>query len=186
MDRLDATLAAIDAANAADPARDAGEPAALLYGRRMSQTLAGFAPGASDHLAIACRGHHIERWTRPRADWPEGKAGYFAWREGLKRFHADRVAGIMAAAGWPDSDGARVAAIIRKEALKRDPEVQTFEDVICLTFIAWEFAAFAAKHPYDKVRDIVVKTGRKMSPAGRAAALAQGLPDDLAAALEGR
>jgi hypothetical protein len=186
MDRLTATLAAIDAANAADPAREQGEPAALVYGRRMSATLAAFAPGASDHLAVACRGHHIERWTQPRADWPEGKAGYLAWRETLKRFHADRVAGIMAAEGWAEADAARVAAIIRKEGLKRDPEVQTFEDVICLTFMAFEFAPFAAKHPPEKVRDIVAKTGRKMSAAGRAAALASGLPDDLAAALEGR
>ncbi len=78
--RLEAVLAAIDEANAADPAREDGEPAALLYGRRMSEVLEDFAPAASDHLKIACRGQHIERWTRPRADWPEGKAGYLRWR----------------------------------------------------------------------------------------------------------
>ncbi len=49
----------------------------------------------------------------------------------------------------------------------------------------WGFADFATKHPPEKIRDILAKTGRKMSPAGREAARALGLPPDLAAALEG-
>jgi hypothetical protein len=181
--RLAAVLAAIDAANAADPTREGDEAAELLYGRRMSETLAAFRPGASVHLAIAARGQHVERWTRPRGDFPEGKAGYLAWREGLKRFHAGRVAGFMEAAGFPASDRERVAGLIRKEGIKRDPEAQALEDVICLVFCRWYFAPFAAKHPRDKVLDIVAKTGRKMSAEGRAAALALGLPADVAAAL---
>lgn len=183
--RLTAVLAAIDAANAADPRREDGEPTELLYARRMSATLADFAPDASIHLAIAARGQHIERWTRPRSDAPEGKAGYLAWREDLKRFHAERVAGLMAEAGWPEPDRARTAALIRKEGLKRDPEAQALEDVICLTFMRWYFADFAAKHPADKVLDIVAKTARKMSPAGRAAALALAPPPEVAALLAG-
>jgi len=98
--------------------------------------------------------------------------------------HADRVAGIMAGIGWPQADRDRVAALIRKEGIKRDAEAQTLEDVICLAFIAHEFAAFAAKHPPEKVLDIVAKTGRKMSPQGRDAARALGLPAEIAAALE--
>ncbi len=185
-ERLEAVLIAIDAANAADPACEDGEPAAFLYGRRMSEVLDDFAPGASDHLKIACRGQHIERWTRPRADWPEGRSGYLRWREELKRYHADRVSALMAEGGWPEEDRARVAALIRKERLKRDPEAQTLEDVACLVFMCWYFAPFAAGHEPEKIRDIVAKTGRKMSPRGREAALALGLPADLAAALEGR
>ena len=38
--RLDMALAAIDAANAADPTLENGRPAALLYGERMSDELA--------------------------------------------------------------------------------------------------------------------------------------------------
>lgn len=183
-DPVAAVLDAIDAANAADPAQDGGQPAALLYGRWMSETLAAFAPGASAHLRIAARGHHIERWTSKRADYPEGRAGYLRWREDLKRFHGQRVAGIMATLGWPQAGCDRVAALIRKEGIKRDAEAQTLEDVICLVFIAHEFPAFAAKHPADKVLDIVAKTGRKMSPQGRDAARAPGLPAEIAAALE--
>lgn len=182
-DRLAAVLAAIDAANAADPAREDGQPAELLYGRRMSEVLAEFAPAASVHLRIAARGQHVERWTRPRSAAPDGRAGYLRWREELKRFHAGRVEGFMADAGWPGPDRERVASLIRKEGIKRDAEAQTLEDVICLVFIRWYFADFAGKHPQEKVRDIVAKTGRKMSPEGRRAALALGLPDDIAAAL---
>jgi len=174
-------LAAIDAANAADPTQEDGQPAALLYGRRMSATLETFRPDASDHLAIACRGQHVERWTRPRADWPEGRKGYLDWRAGLKAFHADRVAGFMADAGWPQPDRDRVAGLIRKEGLKRDAEAQALEDVACLVFMRWHFDAFAAKHPREKVIDIVAKTGRKMSADGRAAALRLPLPEDVAA-----
>jgi Domain of unknown function (DUF4202) len=182
--RLEAVLAAIDAANAADPARQDGEPAALVYGRRMSEVLDDFAPGASDHLKIACRGQHIERWTRPRADWPEGRAGYLRWRTELKAYHAERVMALMAEAGWPEPNRARVGSLIRKEGLKRDPEAQTLEDVACLVFMRWYFAPFAETQSTEKIVGIVAKTGRKMSAEGRVAALALGLPDHLAAALE--
>ncbi len=68
--RLAAVLAAIDAANAADPGLEPdgeGEaPAALLYGQRMSGELARVAPEASELLRIAARGQHIERWRMPR------------------------------------------------------------------------------------------------------------------------
>ena len=79
--RRAAVLAAIDAANAADPHLDAdGRPVELVYGERMSAELARLAPDASDHLVIAARGQHVERWKLPREDYPEGRAGYLAWR----------------------------------------------------------------------------------------------------------
>ena len=63
--RFDAVIAAIDAANARDPTTieidGRREPAELVYGRRMSETLARLAPDASEHLRIAARGQHIER-----------------------------------------------------------------------------------------------------------------------------
>ena len=78
--RLEAVLMAIDAANAADPTlAEEGQqqvPAALLYGRRMSAELQRDCPEASEHLKIAARGQHIERWTMQRASYPEGRAGY--------------------------------------------------------------------------------------------------------------
>ncbi len=90
----------------------------------------------------------------------------------------------MAESGWPEADRARVGSLVRKEGLKRDAEAQTLEDVACLVFMRWYFAPFAEIQGPEKIVDIVAKTGRKMSPQGRAAALALGLPARLAKALE--
>ena len=116
-DRLQCALSAIDAANARDPNLEAGGPAELVYGRRMSEALAAFAPGASEALQIAVRGQHIERWLNPRRDYPDGKAGYLAWRNAAKRRHAERAAEIMAACGYDDAAIARAGALVRKEQL---------------------------------------------------------------------
>ena len=163
-DRLQCALGAIDAANARDLNLEAGEPAELVYGRRMSEALAAFAPGASEALQIAVRGQHIERWLMPRRDYPEGKAGYIAWRNAAKRRHAERVAEIMESCGYDAAAIARAGALVRKERLRADAEAQTLEDVACLVFLRYYAANFAAKHPEEKVLDILVKTQRKMSP----------------------
>ncbi|TQV78541.1 DUF4202 domain-containing protein [Denitrobaculum tricleocarpae] len=186
--RLEAVLAAIDEANAADPTLEDDEtgrqPAALLYGRRMSSELARICPEASDILKIAARGQHIERWKTPRSSFPEGKAGYFAWRKGQGAAHGARLAGLMAAAGYDEADCARVGQLLRKEGLKRDAEVQMLEDVICLVFLRWYFADFAEGREPDQIFRIVSKTARKMSAEGRARVAAEfDLPPELAPAL---
>jgi hypothetical protein len=183
--RLEAVLAAIDAANAADPTTGPdGRPEALVYGERMSAELARLAPEASEHLRIAVRGQHIERWKSPRSSYPEGRAGYLAWRTDLARAHAERVGGLMAAAGYGEADRARVASLLRKEGIKRDPEAQMLEDVACLVFLRWYFADFAAKHAEEDVLRILTRTARKMSAEGRARAAAElYLPPAQAAAL---
>lgn len=182
-----AVLERIDAANAADPERTTdgavAQPAALLYGRRMSAELVEFCPDASEHLRIAVRGQHIERWTMPRETYPEGREGYLRWRADLGRFHAGRVAGLMREAGYGLADCDRVARIIGKEGIKRDPEVQALEDVACLVFMRWYFADFAAGRDPQQVHRIVARTARKMSPTGRAAAARLPLPPELAPAL---
>ena len=173
---LQSALAAIDAANALDPNLEAGEPAGLVYGRRMSGALAAFAPEASEPLRIAVRGHHIERWKSPRREFPDGKAGYIAWRNVAKRRHAERLAEILAGCGCDAALIARVGALVRKERLRSDGEAQTLEDVACLVFLHYYAESFAAKHARDKALGILVKTQRKMSPRARAAALDFGLP----------
>lgn len=184
MGNLKAALAAIDAANAADPTQEDGQPAALLYGERMSAELARQYPDAPDILQIAARGQHVERWLLPRSDYPEGKTGYLNWRREQGRRHAERVAGIMAEAGYDRDAQDRVGVLLRKEGIKRDAEVQALEDVICFVFLRHYFAPFAAKHAPEAVRDIVAKTARKMSPPARARALEEfKLPPDLAAAV---
>lgn len=183
---LEAVIAAIDRVNAADPSLEpvTRQPAALVYGRRMSEELKRICPDASEHLRIAARGQHIERWKLPRSAYPDGREGYHAWRRAQARAHGNRVAELMVAAGYREADGARVAQMLRKEGIKRDPEVQMLEDVICLVFLRWYFADFAARHDRAKVFDIVAKSARKMSAEGRARVAAElDLPPELAPAL---
>lgn len=187
-DRLARVFAAIDAANAADPNRaptPAGDqPAELVYGRRMSERLASLAPDASEPLQIAARAQHIERWTRPRRTYPDGRVGYLTWRRDLKDFHAQRVGEIMRACGYDDAAIARVGALVRKERLKVDAEAQTLEDVACLVFLEHYFGDFAPKIDDEKLADILAKTWEKMSAAGHAAALAMNPPRRIVELLE--
>jgi hypothetical protein len=146
-------------------------PAAVVYGERMTAWLARLAPEASEHLAIAVRGQHVRRFDVPRSTYPMDKPGYFAWRNALKRHHAEVVGAIMANLGYAEADVGRVGAMIRKEGIKRDPETQTLEDCACLVFLEFESVEFLAKYPDDKIVDIVAKTWAKMSEVGHAQAL---------------
>ncbi len=179
--RLDHVFAAIDAANAQDPNLEDGTPAALLYGQRMTAEQQRLFPDASDALRIACRGQHIERWTLPRDAFPMDRAGYLRWRQEQGRRHADRVAGIMQQAGYDAEDLDRARRMLTKQGLKRDPEVQALEDVICFTFIRWYLGDFAAEQPDDKMPRIIERTAAKMSPQGRRRALEEfDIPDAFA------
>lgn len=175
-DRLARALALVDHANAADPKGEA-----LIYGQRMSAELDRLFPGASEILQVAARGQHVERWLLPRSDYPEGKVGYLEWRREQGRRHAARVAEILSEAGFPAEDGVRVGVLLRKEGIKRDPEVQALEDVICFVFLKFHFADFAAERDAAQTLDIVQKTARKMSETGRARVLQEfQLPEPLA------
>jgi hypothetical protein len=186
--RLAAALAAIDAANACDPntieVNGRREPNELVYGRRMSETLGRMAPDASEHLHIAARGQHIERWTSPRKSYPDGRAGYLAWRNALKAYHAQRLGEIMAAAGYGSDDVARVGSLVRKERLKLDAEAQALEDVVCVVFLEHYIGGFMAKTGDDKLAGILAKTWNKMSERGHQHALKLNLPSSIPRLLE--
>ena len=172
--RRDETFELIDRANAKDPntVSDDGRerPSELVYGERMTAALERFCEEPGDHLHIAVRAQHIERWTCRRKSYPEGRAGYLKWRSDLKSFHAERAGELMREAGFEDPDIERVGALIRKERLKRDPEAQMLEDVACLVFLEHYAGDFIAGHDDEKVMGILAKTARKMSPDGLAAA----------------
>ncbi|MBQ4826515.1 DUF4202 domain-containing protein [Leisingera sp. HS039] len=181
--QLTQVLAAIDAANAQDPNHEDGQPAALLYGQRMSEQQMRLFPDASEALQIAARGQHVERWKLQRSSYPEGRAGYLAWRKAEAEHHAQVVSALMQEAGYGADDANTAARMLRKEGIKRDDQVQALEDIICFVFLKWYFTPFAAKHPADKVQRIVKKTARKMSPEARARVLTEfDLPEDLAGA----
>lgn len=174
-DRLTAALAAIDAANADDPhtivVDGLERPKELAQAVMMTRWVRRLSPDSSDAQLIAARAHHLRRWTIPRDDYPRDRAGYLRWRSALGRQHADDVAAIMRRAGYDDEDIARVQAIVRKQGLGRDPEVQVHEDALCLVFLETQFDALAAQlADDDKMIDILRKTAKKMSPEGLAAA----------------
>jgi hypothetical protein len=180
MPALEATLAAIDAANAEDPRKVDGRAFESLYAERMSARLAAIYPDASDLLKIAARAQHLRRWDIPRGDYPEGRRGYNDWRRACRIHHATLVGEIMRANGYDDAAIAHVGALIRKEQLKKDPESQALENVAAVVFLEHYFEDFLAKYDgYDdgKIVDILGKTLCKMSPKGHAAALALPLPE---------
>jgi len=177
-------MARIDAVHAEDPEKEGGQPKELVYAQRMSAWLARLAPQASESLRLATRCQHLRRWAIPRASYPEGKVGYLSWRKQESLAHAALAGEILAAAGYDAEAVKRVQSLVKKERIKHDPEAQALEDVTCLVFLEHEFAPFAAKHPDEKVIDILRKTWPKMSPQGQAAALQLKLPAPLRVLVE--
>jgi hypothetical protein len=177
-ERFARAIARFDAANGADPNREAVDghprPKELLYAERLTAMLGRFAPDASEVILLAARCQHIERWKIPRADYAMTRAGYHQWRTRLRDFHADLAADILHEVGYDDATIVRVRSLIRKEALKSDPEAQSLEDVVDLVFLESYLEGFVATHAaYDEAKfvDILRKTARKMSARGREAAL---------------
>ena len=177
-DRLAAAFAAIDEANAADPVRITvrGEerPKELAHAELVVDWVRRLRPDASEALLLAARSSHVRRWELPRSTEPEGRAGYLRWKRRLQQHHSDVAASLLTSVGYDDATIDRVRSIVRKEALRSDPEVITLEDALSLVFVETQFTGLADRLDEDHMVDVVVKTLRKMSPEGRAAAL--GIP----------
>jgi len=165
-DRFERATAKIDAANATDP-----HGKELVYSQRMTQWLERIAPDASEALRLAARAQHIKRWKIPRSEYPMDRQGYHRWRTRLYDFHADETGEILREVEYDDATIARVKSLIRKEGLKRDPEMQVLEDVICLVFLENYFHEFALDKDEAKLIGIVQRTWKKMSERGREEAL---------------
>ena len=182
-DQLIEAIARFDAVNAEDPNQETIDgvqrPKELVYAERMSAWLDKLAPDASEVVRLAVRAQHIRRWTVEREGYPMDRAGYRKWRTDLGKFHAEMAGSILREVGYGDETVARVQALLRKERLKADPEVQLLEDVACLVFLDHYFAEFARKHDAEKLVGIVRKTWRKMSPRGHEAARGLRFPPDL-------
>ncbi|UOQ71190.1 DUF4202 domain-containing protein [Hymenobacter cellulosilyticus] len=181
--RFPAALAQFDAANAEDPNQETDAdgrtwPKELLYGHRMSACLTRVAPEAPEAVQLAARCQHIRRWAIPRQDFSMDRVGYHQWRNTLKKYHAEVAGQILTGVGYDAETIARVQALLQKQQLTRDPDVQLLEDVICLVFLEYYFLDFARQHPEEKVIDIVQKTWGKMTPSGHQLALQLPLPKE--------
>lgn len=184
-DRFTRAIAAIDAANAADPTIiviDGQErPKELAHAELVTEWVHRLDSDPSEPLRLVARAHHLRRWTIPRASYPSGRSGYLKWRKTLHEQHALEVAEILEQVGYDDATVARVQDLVRKRGLGKDPEVQTLEDALCLVFVQTQFRALAARLDSETLVGVIEKTKRKMSP--RAVELALGLdltPDERA------
>jgi hypothetical protein len=180
--RLDDAFAAIDAANADDPntivVRGERRPKEQAHAELAVEWIRRLDPDPSDALLLAARAHHVRRWDIPRSSEPDGRAGYLKWKRRLQQHHADLVAQILGGAGVEPATIERVQSLVKKERLKSDPEVQTLEDALCLVFIETQFNDLTAQLGEEHMVDVVAKTLRKMTAAGRNAALELPLDDE--------
>jgi hypothetical protein len=170
VETVDRARAAIDAANAEDPHRGHGEPLAMLQGRLAEEWVVRLQPEASTALRLAARAHHLRRWVVPRSTYPEGRAGYLRWRRDQKQRHADELRDILGRTGLETPVVDRATAIVAKVGLGSDPEVQVFEDAVCLTFLETQLGDTADRLDRDLMVGVIAKTLAKMSDAGKAAA----------------
>jgi Domain of unknown function (DUF4202) len=176
--RLADALAAIDTANTGDPntieVRGEVRPKEQAHAELMTEWLGRLDPDATDAQHLAARAHHLRRWSLPRSDFPEGRAGYLRWRTVLKKQHAEEVASILTDVGYDAATIEATQRIIRKERLASDPQVQTHEDALCLVFLETQLADLVDAQGDEKMIDIIQKTVAKMSP--RAVELSTELP----------
>lgn len=191
-DKFQRALAAIDEAHSQDPnlttitepnAETKSIPYELHYAQKMTSYLDAYNPSASEPLRLAIRAQHLRRWEVPRSSYPATKVGYLNWRTFLKNRQADQARQICLDAGYSDDEAGRVAALVRKEGLKRkttttdetaeteEDETQILEDVACLVFLDDQFAAFEKTLDEEKVIGILRKTWGKMSDKGHRMAL---------------
>jgi len=148
----------------------------LEHARAVTRWVGHLQPDTSPALALAARAQHIGRWRVPRDSYPANRAGYLRWRADLQAYHAEQTADILRDCGFEDAFAARVSSLMRKEGLGEDPEAQALEDALCLAFIERQLVDFSTRHAEPKLRRILGKTWRKMSPAAREIAMALDLP----------
>ena len=175
----DHVIAAIDAAHSLDPTSHtlpSGEtvPYELHYAEQMTLYLSKLSSTPpSSPLSIAIRAQHFRRWEVPRSSYPEGRTAYLKWRTDQKTRAATQVKQICLDNGITEDEANRVAALIRKENLKKDDETQQLEDAACLVFLDNQFEGFERgfEGGEEKMLGILRKTWGKMSERGRQEAL---------------
>jgi hypothetical protein len=177
-ERFKLAIALFDDANAQDPNLDEGQPKELLYAQRMTEMIGRFAPEAGEVAQLAVRAQHIRRWTVPRGSYPLGKPGYFAWRTGLYKFHAETAGELMRQVGYDEATIEQVKVAVGKQGIKTNPDTQMLEDVSSLVFMEHYLLGFADQHAEyseEKWLGIIRKTWKKMSDRGHAFATSGGI-----------
>src|SRR5215467_10465812 len=103
--RFEAAIRRFDEENGRDPNQISidgiSRPRELVYAQWLTDWVLKLCPNASEELRLAARSQHLCRWTVPRESYPMTRAGYLQWREGLKKFHAQRAGEILREVGYP-------------------------------------------------------------------------------------
>lgn len=165
--RYDAAVAAIDAANAADPnivdVRGRQVALALIHGQLAAEWVDQLVAEPDEALLLAARAHHLRRWELPRDSYPAGRPGYLRWRKDQKNRHAHDVADVLAPLGYAPPDIERVQRLVRRESVDG---AQAVEDAACLVFIETQLATFSTRVDHELLIGVIRKTARKMSARG--------------------
>jgi len=174
-ERFKRALARFDEENSRDPHRElvngVEQPRELIYAKWLTDWLLRLCPDASEELRLAARCQHLRRWEVPRNSYPMTRVGYLQWREGLKKFHAQKAGEILSEVGYLELVIMRVQSLNLKKDFPKDLETRALEDALCLVFLEHQFADLAAKTAEDKMINAVQKTWKKMTEKARAEAL---------------
>jgi hypothetical protein len=159
-------------------------PAEWLYTQRLLEKANMVYPDASEALIIAVYCQHLYRWEIKRSDYPEGRIGYFQWRNFLGDYQAEKAKGILKMSGYSDNFILDVANILKKLNIHRLDEARKLEDIVCLVFLEFYINDFMKGKPEAQLIQIVQKTWGKMSVHGHHIALQLNLPESTRRILE--
>ena len=173
--RFEAAIRRFDEENAQDPNREvaAGKeyPRELIYAQWLTDWVLKLCPNASEALRLAARCQHLCRWMVPRSSYPMTRPGYLQWREGLKKFHAQKAGELLKELGYPETVIKRVQELNLKKNFPNDPEGRVLEDALCLVFLERQLGELANKTSDEKLVNALQKSWNKMTPAAHAFAL---------------
>ena len=146
-------------------------PRELVYAEWLTDWVLRLWPEASEELRLAARCQHLCRWMVPRDSYPMTRGGYLQWREGLKKFHAQRAGEILYEVGYSAEVISKVQNLNLKKGFPNDPESRVLEDALCLVFLERQLAELASKTTDEKMINALQKAWKKMTPAAQQLAL---------------
>ncbi|HUJ78969.1 MAG TPA: DUF4202 domain-containing protein [Nitrospiria bacterium] len=169
--RLLRAIDAFDRVLGLDPRRQRFQgndrPRELIFAERVMHWLLQLAPEASEAVRLSAAGHTLRRWEIPRDRFPNGTAGYHAWRDATAAHSAEEAGGLLRTIGYPDEQIRRVRRLIRREGVPGDPEAQLLEDADCLAFLELKLADYLERWDGEKLTRILHGTWMKMSGQAR-------------------
>lgn len=174
-EKFNRALVRFDEENSRDPNHEMVDgrdvPRELIYAQWLTNWVVRLCPEASEELRLAARCQHLRRWEVPRTSYPMTRVGYLQWREGLKRFHAEKAGEILREVGYPEDTVRRVQNLNMKKDFPKDPDTRVLEDALCLVFLEHQLAELAARTAEDKMINAIRKTWDKMTERARTKAL---------------